>query len=329
MTRRPWALPLNPLYWGGLRVKDALRASGILSTRRLTWPVISVGSLSAGGAGKTPAVIALANLLRTRNHAIDVLSRGYGRQTAEVARVDTAASLAAEVYGDEPVLIATSTSAAVWVGADRQAVGLAAEEGSTARGIHLLDDGFQHRRLVRNFDIVLVTAEDLDDALLPAGNRREPLTALRRAAAIVLREEEQAGVESRIRPYLRPGTPIWLIRRSLQVPQVSSTPTLLAFSAIARPQNFLDMLKDCGLRVIDSVAFPDHHRYIAADMRRLAQRLQSSGAQAFITTEKDAVKITPELRATLEAKAPMHVAQLRVEFADPDRMLAELEARCP
>jgi tetraacyldisaccharide 4'-kinase len=89
------------------------------------------------------------------------------------------------------------------------------------------------------------------------------------------------------------------------------------------------MLKTCGLRVIDSVAFPDHHRYIADDMRRLAMRLRSGNAAAFITTEKDAVKITPELRTTLEASAPMLVAQLRVEFADPARVLTALEAQCP
>ena len=327
-ARRPWAFPLAPFYWAGLRTKDALRTAGVLAPRRLSWPVVSVGSLSAGGAGKTPVVIALANLLREHGHTVDVLSRGYGRKASDVAPVDLTAPDATGCFGDEPVLIATSTGLPVWVGTHRHAAGLAAERASVTPGIHLLDDGFQHRRLARDFDIVLVTAEDIDDALLPAGNRREPLTALRRADAIVLRVEEQAIIEPHIRRYLRPETPIWLIRRILQLPQLSGNPALLAFSGIARPHNFFQMLNGCGLWVIDSVAFPDHHRYIAANVRRLAQRLQSSGAHAFITTEKDAVKITPELRATLEASAPMQVARLRVEFADPDRILAELEARC-
>jgi tetraacyldisaccharide 4'-kinase len=327
--RRPWALPLTPLYWVGLRAKDILRATGFLPTHRLTRPVISVGSLSAGGAGKTPLVIALANLLRSHGHSIDVLSRGYGRKSSEAfGRVDLTAPDATERFGDEPVLIANSTGLPVWVGADRHATGLAAEQADETPGIHLLDDGFQHRRLARTVDIVLLTTEDLNDALLPAGNRREPLSALRRADAVVLREQEGSNLSPRIRRYLRPNTPIWLIRRELRVPELSGTPELLAFSGIGRPQNFVDMLKACGQGVIDSVAFPDHHRYTAADLRRLAQRLQSRGAQAFITTEKDAVKITPELRATLEAVAPMYVAQLRVEFADPDRIVADLEARC-
>jgi tetraacyldisaccharide 4'-kinase len=295
--------------------------------RSLTWPVVSVGSLSAGGAGKTPVVIALVNLLQAHGNAVDVLSRGYGRVSSEIARVDITAPDGTERFGDEPVLIANSTGAPVWVGADRHAAGLSAERAASTPGIHLLDDGFQHRRLARDFDIVLITAEDLDDILLPAGNRREPLSALRRANAVVLRQEEHTTLEPRIRRYLQPNTPIWLIRRALHVPEAPGNPELFAFSGIARPQNFLDMLRACGQRVIDSVAFPDHHRYTAADLRRLAQRLQSSGAQAFITTEKDAVKITPELRATLEAAAPMHVAQLRVEFVDSDGLLADLEAR--
>jgi tetraacyldisaccharide 4'-kinase len=321
-------LPLVPLYWAALRTKDALRASGLLPIRRLVWPVVSIGSLSAGGAGKTPVVIALAYLLRSHGHHVDVLSRGYGRQGSEVARIDLTGPESVARFGDEPVLIASLAGVPVWVGSERHTAGLAAEQASAALGIHLLDDGFQHRRLARTFDVVLLTAEDLDETLLPAGNRREPLSALHRADAIVLREEERGQIEPRIGRYLRPGTPIWLIRRSLHLPELPGAPALLAFSGIARPQGFVDMLKSCSLRVIDSVAFPDHHRYTAHDMRRLAQRLQSRGAQAFITTEKDAVKITPELRTTLEAAAPMHVAQLRVAFADPARVLADLEARC-
>ena len=326
--RRAWALPLTPLYWAGLRAKDTLRALGMVATRRLDWPVISVGSISAGGAGKTPVVIALANLLRAHGHSVDVLSRGYGRRSSETARVDAALPDSADRFGDEPVLISTATGAPVWVGSDRHAAGLAAERANDTRSIHLLDDGFQHRRLDRVVDIALVTAEDLSDALLPAGNRREPLSALRRADAILLREEEAGQIQPKLRRYVGPKTRIYLIRRTLQLDSPPTPHGVLAFSAIARPQGFVAMLKGCGLRVIDSVAFPDHHRYTAADIGRLVQQLKSGDAQAFITTEKDAVKITPELRAILEAAAPLHVAQLRVEFAEPEGILADLEARC-
>lgn len=326
-ARRPWALPLSPLYGAGLRAKDALRAIGLLPTRRLGWPVLSVGSISAGGAGKTPVVIALAKLLRADGRTVDVLSRGYGGRSNQVTRVDLAVPDAASRFGDEPSLIAAS-GVPIWVGADRYAAGTAAEQASApASGIHLLDDGFQHRRLLRALDIVLLTAEDLADSLLPAGNLREPLSALCRADVVLLREEERDSVEPRLRRCLRSEIPVFLIRRMLHVPSAAAN-SLFAFSGIARPNNFLHMLNSCGLRVIDSHAYPDHHRYTARDMDSLAQRLRSSGAQAFITTEKDAVKITPELRAILEAAAPLHVAQLQVEFAEPARLLAELEARC-
>src|SRR5579871_2012163 len=277
--RRPWAIPLVPLYWAGLRGKDALRRAGLPSTRNLRWPVISVGSVSAGGAGKTPVVIALANLLHAHGHTVNVLSRGYGRPqralTREPSRVDVTLPDAAARFGDEPVLIARSVADVdVWVSADRHGAGLAAQQVTRqASGIHLLDDGFQHRSLARALDIVLITAEDLEDALLPAGNLREPLSALSRADILVLREEERASITPQVERWFRSGTSIWTIRRTLEAP--AGLDGVLAFAGIARPEGFFHMLRSSGLRVIDSVPFADHHRYVAADMRRLARRMQS------------------------------------------------------
>ena len=126
-ARRHWAWPLVLLYVAGLAVKDGLRAAGVLPVRRLGWPVVSVGSLSAGGAGKTPVVIALAELLQGRGWSVDVLSRGYGREGSGVERVDLEAEDAAERFGDEPALIAQRAGVPVWVGAERFAAGAAAE----------------------------------------------------------------------------------------------------------------------------------------------------------------------------------------------------------
>ena len=122
-ARRSWAWPLVPLYAAVLRAKDALRGEA----KTLAWPVVSVGSVSAGGAGKTPVVIALAKVLRERGWRVDVLSRGYGREGSGIARVETAREDAARVFGDEPVLIARTAEVPVWVGSDRYAVGVAAE----------------------------------------------------------------------------------------------------------------------------------------------------------------------------------------------------------
>src|SRR6202789_4036869 len=178
-ARRPWARPLVPLYAAALGIKDHLRRAGVLRVRALKWPVVSVGSLSAGGAGKTPAVIALAQLLRDGGWRVGVLSRGYGREGWGMEQVEPDLDYAARRFGDEPVLIAEQTGVPVWVGADRYVAGKRAEEQTegSVRGVHLLDDGFQHRQLARNVDIVLVTSEDLEDTLLPAGNLREGLSA--------------------------------------------------------------------------------------------------------------------------------------------------------
>jgi len=308
---------------------------GVLRTKKLKWPVVSVGSLSAGGAGKTPVVIALAEMLRDRGWAVDVLSRGYGREGRGVERVNPAADRAARRFGDEPVLLAQRLGVPVWVGADRFAAGMAAEAslGSSdgTRGVHLLDDGFQHRGLARVLDVVLVTAEDLDDALLPAGDLREPLAALRRADVVVVREEERERVEARVRGLMPEHAAIWTVRRTVDFPEAAKVSNrdygLIAFCAIARPENFVESLRAGGGRVIDSVAFPDHHTYTSEDMHQLTESWHILGGDAFITTEKDAVKITPELRAQLEATAPLLVATLRAAFLDEDDVVRELEAR--
>jgi tetraacyldisaccharide 4'-kinase len=146
-ARRPWLRVLVPIYAAAVAMKDAFRGAGWLRTRKLRWPVISIGSLSAGGAGKTPVVIALAKLLRESGSAVDVLSRGYGREARSIERVEPGLADAARRFGDEPVLIAEQANVPVWVGVDRFEAGerAAAEAGNAQRGMHLLDDGFQHR----------------------------------------------------------------------------------------------------------------------------------------------------------------------------------------
>jgi tetraacyldisaccharide 4'-kinase len=250
-----------------------------------------------------------------------------------VERVDAQVEDAAGRFGDEPVVIARRAGVPVWVGAERYAAGSAAEvqAGAQVRGVHLLDDGFQHRGLARAVDVVLVTAKDLEDALLPAGDLREGLGALQRADVVVVREEERARIEARVRGLMRSNATMWVVRRTVDLAETlggrDAGQGVLAFCAIARPTDFVAMLRGEGLRVVDSVAFPDHHRYTGDDVRGLMDSLRGSGANAFVTTEKDAVKITTELRAQLEAAAPLLVARLQVAFVDADAAVRELEGR--
>jgi tetraacyldisaccharide 4'-kinase len=336
-ARRPWARPLVPLYAGTLRLNDGLRRGGVLRSRKLRWPVISVGSLSAGGAGKTPVVIALAKLLRDAGWTVDVLSRGYGREGRGIEKVWPRLDRAAERFGDEPVLIAQQTEVPVWVGADRFAAGERAETvtGSGLRGVHLLDDGFQHRQLARTIDVVLVTAEDLEDALLPAGNLRENLSALERADVVVVRESEVAaetdGVGKRVWGLLRERGQMWTVRRTLRFPAplrvFGAGLWPVAFCAIARPEGFASLLQDAGCGVVETVAFPDHHRYTMSDIERVIEVAKNVNGSGFVTTEKDAVKLSVAMRERLEKHGPLMIAALEAEFADAPTVLRALEAK--
>lgn len=336
-ARRPWARPLVPVYAAALKIKDTLRRAGVSHTRELQLPVISIGSLSAGGAGKTPVVIALAKLLREGGWAVNVLSRGYGREARGVEQVQPGLDRAAQRFGDEPVLIAQQTDVPVWVGADRFEAGERAESAASAnpRSVHLLDDGFQHRQLARTIDIVLITAEDLDDALLPAGNLREGLSALQRADVVVVRQDEVAAefetVGKRVWALLREGAQMWTVRRTLRF----SAPLFVfgaglrpvAFCAIARPEGFATMLQDAGCGVIETVAFPDHHRYAMADIERVIEVAKSLNGSGFVTTEKDAVKLTAAMRERLQQLGPLMVVALEAEFADAQAIMRVLEAK--
>ena len=176
--------PLSAIYSAGITSKNRLYDAGVLKTERLSGPVISVGNLSVGGSGKTPFVILLGKLLQDRGIPFNVLSRGYGRKTRGILEVDPNGS--PEQFGDEPLLIARCLSCPVIVGESRYHAGLHAEKQTGAR-LHILDDGFQHRALARDFDIVLLTPEDLQDRLLPTGRLREPLSSLKRADAVVMK----------------------------------------------------------------------------------------------------------------------------------------------
>ena len=331
-SRRPWAWPLVPVYAAVLAAKDALRRAEILRTRKLSRPVVSVGSLSAGGAGKTPVVIALATMLRDRGWAVDVLSRGYGREGHGIERVQLDTAAAAKRFGDEPVLIAQRANVPVWVGSDRFASGqLAEKETASARGVHLLDDGFQHRQLSRVFDVVLVTAEDLHDKLLPQGNLREGFAALQRADAVVVRAEEVEDVAKQVWPLLREGAQMWTVQRKLRFPAplfvFGAGLKPVAFCALARPEGFASMLAEAGCGIVETVAFRDHHAYTLADIDRVVEVARGLKATGFVTTEKDAVKLTPAMRERLESFGLLMIVALEAEFVEVEAVMRVLEAR--
>jgi tetraacyldisaccharide 4'-kinase len=275
--------PFTWLFAQIVRVRNARYDAERTPIHRLRLPVISVGNISVGGSGKTPFVQTLGRWLNARKIPFDILSRGYGRNSSGVLQVDPAGS--ATLYGDEPLLLARSLKAPVFVGEDRYEAGLAAEAlrggGSCPARLHILDDGFQHRRLHRDFDIVLLAHNDLRASLLPFGRLREPLSSLARAHAVAAPADLAA---------LLAEPNIWHIRRRLVLPEPAPTRPL-AFCGLAHPGQFWESLEDIGIYPVGTYAFRDHHRYNQRDIALLQRLAQQHEANGFLTTEKDLVKL--------------------------------------
>jgi tetraacyldisaccharide 4'-kinase len=309
-------IPLTPLYAAGLALRNRRIENGSEPVRRLRFPVVSIGNLSTGGSGKTPLTIALANALSERGLRVDVLSRGYGRKSKLAARVIPDGT--AEDYGDEPLLIARETSLPVYVAPQRYDAGLLAEadvqpisEQNHPPIVHLLDDGFQHRQLARAVNILLLDSRDWQDWLLPAGNLREPPSAIRRASVIAIPTNEPELV-NKLQAWGWQG-PIWRMRRTMEIPTVNGP--VAAFCGIARPEQFFAGLETASLSLATRTVFPDHHRYTARDLDRLAAAARAAGATALISTEKDLVRLG-KLASAFHASMPLATARLHVEIED-------------
>ena len=312
MTRaaRPLLWPLVPLYRLGLALRELQLRSGLKPVRRLNRPVVSIGSLSAGGAGKTPLTIALAKALAARGLHVDVLSRGYGRRSALPLPVNPGG--AAEDFGDEPLVIAGEAGVPVYVAAERYEAGMLAERDAVEQtGVHLLDDGFQHRQLARNIDILLLSRRDLTDHLLPVGNLREPLLAAKRADVIAIPEDEPEVAE-----YIQSRGwqgEVWRLRRRMEIPGINAPAA--AFCGIARPEQFFQGLESAGMKLAKRFAFPDHYRFTVLDLDRIAVAARQAGASVLLTTEKDRVRMGIRADA-LPATLPLYIVGLRTEVVD-------------
>jgi tetraacyldisaccharide 4'-kinase len=265
--------------------------------------VISVGNISTGGSGKTPFVILLGRLLHERGISFDVLSRGYGRDRRGTLVVDPNGS--ARDFGDEPVLIAKTLRCPVIVSESRYEAGVLAESSQEAE-LHVLDDGFQHRALARDFDIVLVTPEDTEDQLLPLGRLREPISSLERADAVVLTAE----LDARSLPE---GKFVWQVRRDLAIPADMPLKNPVVFCGIARPHKFVDQLRQAGVEPVAEMFYRDHHRYTATDIRHLLELKHRHGADGFVSTQKDAMNLGRN-HALL---APVVFPPVRMELTGP------------
>lgn len=323
-------LPAELAYRVGLALHRSLYAAGLVRGRRLACRVLAVGNLTVGGTGKTPLVEWLARRLAQGGQRVVVLSRGYGRRRGpEPWAVSVDGS--AEAAGDEPLLLARRLrdvpgGVPVVVARDRGRAGAWA----VARyrpDVAVLDDGFQHHRLVKDVEVVCLDARAPwgRGGLLPRGSLREPPQALRRAHLLVLTRagaETEVGSLERELARLAPEAPLAVATYAVEgiVHLASGTRydvasfrdrPVLAFAGIAQPERFRDTLEAGGILPRTFVAFPDHHRYRAGDLVRLRALARRAGADALLTTEKDAVRLVPP-------PPEVYVVPVALRLADPD-----------
>ena len=296
--------PAAWVYGACMSARRAAYARGLLPTVRVDRPVISVGSLLAGGTGKTPMVAHLARHFASSRTAI--LSRGYGGSYQGQRQV--ARDCPARVCGDEPVLLARTCPADVWVGRDRARLAL---ELSNRYELFLLDDGYQHVKLERFLNLCLLPAE-APGPLLPAGLWRENASALAAADVVVALDVWPAWVHSyyegpRVTVELAPGP--WQSARGGR-----PEGPVFAFCGVARPERFLDSLN--GMDVRGHAEFADHHEYSAAELKELASRARHLGAFTLVTTAKDAVRVG-------DVDLPVYWRDLEVRFIEGEHDFSE------
>lgn len=293
-----------------VQVRNAAYTLGVLGAARLDGTVISIGNITVGGTGKTPLVATLAETLIEDGEKVCILTRGYGRKspTERVIVSDGNAILAsAEIAGDEPFEVAQRLAgrAVIIADANRVAAARFATE-KYAPTVFILDDGFQHRKIFRDLDIVCIDATNPfgNSKTLPFGILREPVANLKRADKIVITRsnlvsaEDLAAIKSRIED-VAPESDLIVTSLTLRDfhnvgggGDMKTDNRVFAFCGLGNPENFYSLLRNEGHTIVGTHSFRDHHRYTQNDLGNIEVLARESGAELLLTTTKDAVKLS-------------------------------------
>ncbi len=316
----PLAIPYGLI----VRCRNLFYDKGWLKTKRFSVPVISVGNITAGGTGKTPFVQYLAARLMKNGYAPGIVSRGYGRESKGTVIVhDGTTTLAtAERAGDEPCQLATNLNIPVIVDENRSR-GIRKMLDMNRVNVVILDDGFQHRKVHRDVDILLFNAEASasEYRLLPIGNLREPLRGVKRAHLIVhtrVHGNDLPAIGNRIKQYTDAPQLTCTFHHLLMkydngdLVRAESSPATppFAFCGIAAPESFRRSMKSLGISPRQIKIFSDHQKYSPGVLSILREEIRSSGCKSVITTEKDLVKLPP----TFVESFPLFVIRIDVSF---------------
>ncbi|MBI4548355.1 MAG: tetraacyldisaccharide 4'-kinase [Ignavibacteriae bacterium] len=335
---RSWLLPFSWMYGAIILIRNWCYDRNIFQIERVGVPVIAVGNLTTGGTGKTPFVEYLLKFLLDSKKKVAILSRGYKRSTRGTIVVSNGKTLAgtAETVGDEPYQIARKFPTAIVIVDERRsrAAKIAVEHHKAE--IILLDDGFQHRSLGRDIDIVMIDGRTplRSIPLLPAGLRREPLAALRRADLIVLSWMTDSNAQSRTDKHYAslPSMSVrFMPKRLYQISTGTLIPlsevygkTCIGFCGIGNPQSFRKTLEEIGLTIKEFLIFPDHYTYVHTDLKNIMMRRENSHAQMIVTTEKDAVRLLSTPQLALGGSEVFHYVEIETEVVEGENRLYEL-----
>lgn len=338
--------PLAWLYWLGVRCRSTAYERGWCKTHRLRTPVISVGNLTVGGTGKTPCVAYLAQLLRDAGHEVAILSRGYKRTSKGRVEVSNGREIlcSPQEAGDEPYLLARACPGVrVIVDQDRYAAGRWLEEHASV-SVFLLDDGYQHLRLARAVNVLLVDATDpLQTAqMVPFGRLREPLAALRRADVVIVTRADQPYDHAALNALLKAHSFVggeayqsWYEITGLRRLDADETRSLsalaeqpvAAFCGIANPDQFFHTVARFAPQIVLRRDFADHHAYTHTELADVVAAARAAGAALLLTTEKDAVKLPSEFLAA--PGLPLYALQIAFVCAQEERLKERLWQALP
>lgn len=335
-------LPLTLVYGLIMRLRNWLYEKGWLPIHRVNCAVVSIGNLNLGGSGKTPFALFLLDWLQSQGLRAAYLSRGYRRATRGYQEVDLQGPEPARFFGDEAALVKSLfPSLPVAVSADRVAGARTLLQRYPELQVLVLDDAFQHRRLHRDLDILLIDADSppWQDWIFPAGGLREPFSSYRRAHLLIYNHKESPS-PSRRRALRRPLLPFRYVltearplspERPTLSPEELRYKTALAFCGIARPESFLRTLQAIPLYVPEMLTFPDHHPYTERDLYRLRRTYEKLKKRMqlpqllLLTTEKDLVRLIGHPALPELEHLPLYSVAIRMEPIDAEKTLHTLK----
>jgi tetraacyldisaccharide 4'-kinase len=337
---RLFLLPFSLLYWLVVAVRNWFFDIGVLKTTKTGTPVVSVGNLSVGGVGKTPIVELLVETLSPRLQ-VSVVSRGYGRKSSGLVVVSDGKGRLApvEMSGDEPGQLAGKYSQVIFI-ADEDRVRGSQKAIELGAEVVLLDDGFQHRYLYRDLNIVVMTAGEVlqGDWLLPAGNRREPMSSLRRSDVIVVSRcpnlQDFHSAKSKLDAYHKPvvgmQTKLKSIRAAVSDRRMDlkdlAGKKIVAFSGIGNPGSFDHVLNQAEMKIVQHFEFSDHHWYSQDDIAAITRGRVQWNADALVTTEKDAARLRGQFGGFLGSENVL-VAEICQEIISGKELLDDIIKR--